>query len=528
MHPDYVIVGSGLSALAFGALMAHAGKRVVLLEAHEHPGGYGHTFAQGKPPREFRFNAQFHYVWNCGPDDTVGRFLRRLGLADAVTFERFDPNGFDRMRMPGHALDIPNDWDLLAQRLADLFPKHAKACHAFLREVQTVQAEIDALPPAPRTLRLLPRLYQFRHVFRRRNATLQDVFDAFHLPLEAQTLLALQWPDFLLPPNQLSFFAWCALFTGYMRGAYYPTKHFEHVIDSLVATIRAHGGEVRLQHHVTGFLFDGDRVCGVTAQQVDTDGLPTGVVHEVRGQHVVSNMDPQRTAELIGRERFSKAVRSQLSYDYSPSNFMAYCVVEGIDLRDHGFGRSNLFHTDEPDLNVAFDAMIRGDYRKPSFAVTVPTLLTDHRTDCPEGCQIVEFLTVADHERFKRLRFSKMTAYGAAKREIYDAILDVMERDYVPNLREHIVFKMLGSPTTNERYVHSPRGNSYGSNMTPANMGANRLGSFSSIPGLSFCNASSGYAGFAGTIWTGSTLYAQLSGDDFLSSPRNAAPTQQA
>jgi phytoene dehydrogenase-like protein len=45
MRPDYLIVGSGLSALAFGALMAKAGKRVTVLEAHYLPGGYGHTFS---------------------------------------------------------------------------------------------------------------------------------------------------------------------------------------------------------------------------------------------------------------------------------------------------------------------------------------------------------------------------------------------------------------------------------------------------------------------------------------------------
>jgi phytoene dehydrogenase-like protein len=364
---------------------------------------------------------------------------------------------------------------------------------------------------------MIPRLHRLRRVIRYRNATLQDAFDAFGLPLEAQTLLALQWPDFLLPPGKLSFYAWVMLFTGYMSGAYYPTRHFEHVVESLVATIREHGGEVRLRHRVTGFLLDGKRVSGVVAEEVDDDGIATGPVHELRGAEVVANMDPHRAAEMLGLERFSRRTRSQLLYEYSPSNFMAYCVVEGLDLRDHGFGRSNLFHSDEPDLNVAFEAMLeRGDYSKPSFAVTVPTLLTDDRSDCPAGKQIVELLTVADYERFKNLRFSSPKQYGAVKRGIFDAIVDVIEREYVPGFREHVVFKMLGSPTTNERYANSPRGHSYGSSMTPAGMGAARLGSQSSVPGLHFCSASAGYAGFAGTIWTGSTLYERLTGDRFL------------
>ena len=106
MTTDYLIVGSGLSALVFGALMANSGKTVHILEAHEHPGGFGHTFTMAK---KYTFNAQFHYVWDCGEGHTVNRVLKKLGLDRDVTFERYDPNGYDHMRMPGYALDIPSE-----------------------------------------------------------------------------------------------------------------------------------------------------------------------------------------------------------------------------------------------------------------------------------------------------------------------------------------------------------------------------------------------------------------------------------
>jgi all-trans-retinol 13,14-reductase len=80
--PDYLIVGSGLSALVFGALMAKSGKIVQILEAHEYPGGFGHTFTMAQ---KYHFNAQLHYVWDCGEGHTVNRVLKKLGLAQAVT-----------------------------------------------------------------------------------------------------------------------------------------------------------------------------------------------------------------------------------------------------------------------------------------------------------------------------------------------------------------------------------------------------------------------------------------------------------
>ena len=512
--PDILVVGSGLAGLAFAALMARSGRRVLVLEAHHHPGGYGHTFEFGNDGRHYRFNAQFHYVWNCGEGRTVHNFLRKLGLDREVTFEEFDRNGFDRMRMPGWSLDIPGDFAELARRLGELFPHASGRLTDFVEEVRLTEKELDAIPDHGGSLALLARLPRLRRVLRYRGATLQQVFDRFELPREAQALLALQWPDFMLPPDQLSFFAWVMLFAGYVRGAYYPTHHFEHVVDSLVRVIGEAGGEVRLGARVVAFLEEDRRVLGVRTEEVLETGESTGRFEEHRAREVVCNMDPKRAAEMIGVHRFSAAVQRRLGYEYSASNFMAYCAVEGLDLSEHGFGRSNLFHAEHPDLNEAFRAMHdRGDYSRPSFALTVPTLLTDDRSDCPPGTQIIELLTVASHDRFQQLKIANARVYQQKKKEILDAILDVIERRYVPGLRKHLCFKMTGSPTTNERYCMSPGGNSYGSAMTPRNIGPGRLDHRTSLGNFHFCNASSGFAGFTGTIWTGCRLYEHLTGD---------------
>jgi hypothetical protein len=47
-------------------------------------------------------------------------------------------------------------------------------------------------------------------------------------------------------------------------------------------------------------------------------------------------------------------------------------------------------------------------------------------------------------------------------------------------------------------------------------MGLGRLNYHSSLKNLYFCNASSGYPGFAATFWTGALLYQTLSGDLIL------------
>lgn len=509
MGTDYLIVGSGLSALVFGALMAQAGKRVEILEAHEHPGGFGHTFTMAK---KYRFNAQLHYVWDCGEGNTVNRVLQRLGLDRTVTFERYDPQGFDHMRMPGYKLDVPGDMELLIQRLSQQCPEGTQEIRQFLHTVQQVRQGLKCLSPPIRPQLLLQNFGAVLTAIRYLNSTLQEVFDRFNLPKPAQTLLALQWPDFLLPPEQLSFYAWVILFTGYQEGAFYPTRHFEHVINSLVQVIQSHGGTVHLNQEVQAFILDGKTVKG--ARVVDR---LTHQSQEYYGDTVICNLDPKKAAQMIGLEKFTPQVQRRLDYDYSPSNYMAYCVVKDLDLRDYGFGAWNVFHTEDPDLNQAFRRMYeQHDFSHPSFAITTPTLLTSAERDCPEDCQIIEFLTVANYDYFHQLQQTDKQAYHRKKEAILETILDIMERQYIPNLRKHIVFKITGSPTTNERFCWCPQGNSYGSSLTPRNMGLGRLNHQTSLNHFYFCNASSGYPGFAATFWTGAILYQRLSGDPIL------------
>jgi all-trans-retinol 13,14-reductase len=509
MKTDYLIVGSGLSALTFGALMAHSGKTVQILEAHEHAGGFGHTFTMAK---KYKFNAQFHYVWDCGEGQTVNRVLKKLGLEKKVTFENYDPQGFDHMRMPEYAIDIPSDPEELIQRLSALFPESGDRLGKFVNAVEQTGQGLKKLSPPIDPVELLKHPIEVFSTVQYLNSTLQDVFDKFQLPQAAQTLLALQWLDFLLPPNQLSFYAWVVLFRGYQAGAYYPTQHFEHVIDSLVKVIESNGGQILLNHEVTNFRVTDRTVTGVQAMN-----LLNHQTDEFVGDNVICNIDPKKAAKMIGESRFSKTVRRKLDYEYSVSNYMAYCVVKDIDLRDYGFGKWNLFHTGHQNLNEAFAQMYdRHDFSNPSFAITTPTLLTKTSSDCPEDSQIVEFLTVANYGYFKQLREHDYQAYKHKKQEIFDSMLDVVEAKYIPNFRKHLAFHITGSPTTNERFCWCPNGNSYGSSLTPRNMGLGRLNHETSLNHFYFCNASSGYPGFAPTIWTGALLYQRLSGDVIL------------
>ena len=101
---DDLVIGAGMAGLSVAALLAQSGRRVLVLEAHDVPGGYAHTFTM----KSFRFCAQVHYVFGCGEGETVDRLLARLELRDEVPFVRLDSEGFDHVVVAGERVRIPN------------------------------------------------------------------------------------------------------------------------------------------------------------------------------------------------------------------------------------------------------------------------------------------------------------------------------------------------------------------------------------------------------------------------------------
>jgi len=56
MENDVIIVGAGMGGLSAGAFLAMEGKKVLILEKHDKPGGYVGSFARApKPPYEMNF-----------------------------------------------------------------------------------------------------------------------------------------------------------------------------------------------------------------------------------------------------------------------------------------------------------------------------------------------------------------------------------------------------------------------------------------------------------------------------------------
>ena len=394
MECDDLVIGSGMAGLAVASLLARSGRRTIVLEAHDVPGGYAHTFAM----KDFRFCAQVHYVFGCGEGETIDRLLGRLQLRDDVPFVRLDPEGFDHVVVAGDRVRVPNGLAKYRERLIRRYPQWRAPILGYFDAVTAVGEELDRaddLPERLTPLSVVRSAYRFRHLLRYARSTLQNVYDALHMPLHLGAILAGQSGDYLLPPRDVSFLLHVALVCGYDRGAYYPQKHYASLVDGIADSIqKSPGCALYLEHEVERIHAEGGRVVGVTTKNGS----------RFTADRYISNVDPRRTAELVGREHLAKDAK-RLLYDYSCGTVTLYLAVNGIDLRDHGFGSFNVWHYPHDDINRMYDAQLkRRDLDDPWLFMSTPTLHSDAPGLCPPGHQILEVATCADHTSFAELR----------------------------------------------------------------------------------------------------------------------------
>jgi phytoene desaturase len=458
---DAIVVGAGLGGLSAAALLARSGKKVLVIERHDRPGGYAHSFQR----KRYIFDAAVHLTGGCEPvgfatSGLIDGLLRLLDVRDRCTFLRVDP--FYTAVFPGLRLDAPLGIESFIEAHARLFPSEERGFRRLLQLCSELNREVRGFPTELSLWDVLRVPKRFPLVFKYHAKTVGQAMDE-HLrdPRLKATFTAL-WPYLGLPPSRLSLLYWSVMLMSYLEeGAFYCRGSFQKLADAFVAALEKNGGELLLRSRVRRILVGNGRVGGVVLENGQRIFAPI----------VVSNADARQTfEESVGLDHLPRRfVRLLARMKPSLSAFVTYLATD-LDLKKLNAGHEMFFFRSW-DHDVIHRNILDG--QPAGIVVTVPTLIDSSLA--PSGEHLVTITTLIPYEIGTSWR-KKKAAYADGLLEEVEALL--------PGLREHITFAEGASPRTMERYTLNLTGAIYGWEVSPEQVGRNRLEHTTPIGGL--------------------------------------------
>ncbi len=503
---DTIVIGAGAGGLATAICLSRAGQKVLVLEQHDVPGGWCHSFYLDG----HRFTPGVHYVGLLNDGEATSDLYRGLEIANELTFFRMNPDAYEHVRLGNERFDFPDDFDTLVERLQKRFPKEKKQIKKYLDLVRKVSTEIQLIPFLKGFWQKILLPYKTRHMGRYALFTLQRVIDWYIKDPLLKRILNIQCGDHGLAPNKVSFLMQCGLMTHYFSGGFYPMGGGGALIKSMTNAIKRHNGEVWTKQGVQKILLDtefNNKAIGVQLQ----DG------RKLFANRVVSNADPEITyRQLIGEQYLSKKLLKKLNKTkYSATSLMIFLTVD-MDLRKAGMDSGNIWMMPNRNMNDFYQEMrtadlTNGDAFEGMF-ISCTSLKDPSSYD--GRFHTLEAITLVDYKPFEKFRdesAQRSQEYLDFKDILTKKMLNGLEK-VIPGLSKHIVQMELGTPITNEYYVKTTRGSIYGTEKSLWNIGPFAFKNKSEIESLYMCGSSILSHGVAGASHSGVDTAAQILG----------------
>jgi prolycopene isomerase len=456
---DVVVIGSGVGGLTAAGALARLGRKVLVVERHDRPGGYLHSFRR----EGFEFDAAVHLVGGCGDTGSgpglVKRLLAALGVGERCQFVRVDP--FYSAVFPGLRIDARCGLEGFAEAHLHQFPAEKEGFASLLEVCRRTRQETrlaETMGPGEfmKLAELTPQLARYHR------ATLAEVTASFLEDPRARAAFGALWPYLGLPPSRVSFLYFATMLMSYVEdGAWYCRGSFQELASALAHALRRDGGELLLRSTVRRIQVQGGAARGIVLENGQRIAAPV----------VISGVDAAHTLEeLVGGDHLDRSTRRALRR-MRPS-LSAFLVYGATSLDLHAAGAAHeMFLYDTWDHDADYANLLRGEFSRIGFSV--PTL-TD-RTLAPPGHHAFQ-ITVP-------IPYDLSPAWRHDKNRVTERLLERADRAF-PGLQEKLVFALGGTPRTLERYTLNQRGAMYGWELAPDQVGPARLSPTGPIAGL--------------------------------------------
>jgi len=464
MNYDIIIIGSGLGGLTAGAKLSKEGKKVLVLEQHDRPGGCATTFKR----KDFTMEVGLHEMDGLNDSDMKTKIFNDLGVFDKVDFLKVPE--FYRFVKGNFEITMPHNPDEAIKILLNHFPDEEEGIKKYFEKLlDTRRQRIGS-----------------DHVEGNVGEWLDSIINSDDLKL----VLLGNLGYFHDNPYTLSLSYYTTAQGSYFKGGGNFIKGGSQILSNYLSDyIKDKGGDILLNSMVTEILIEDDKVIGVKYANKNE-------IRAVYANTIISNAALPQVAEQLLPEKYGNKIKSQISEMPIGASLLTLYLGFKKPLKEIGSKFYSYFVYDE-SVNSPKDIFENNhsDYSTRSF--TFVDYSQVNSALAPEGKSVGAVCAIDYPKDWNDLSKEE---YKAKKEEVAQIIISKLDK-LIPGLKEQIEYYEVGTSKTVGRYILTPESAVYGFAQTPDNF---MKPAVKSIDGLYFASAwTKTGGGFSGAIFSG-------------------------
>lgn len=457
---DAIVIGSGLGGLTAAALYARSGRKVLVLERNDAPGGAAMVYQHGT----LSIEASLHEIDGLDPDDPKMPLFQSLGLDKSLEFIDLKDLYEVRGQALGAPFVLPHGFDAALAAATARFPHQKKALHTYFERLVLVRTAISFasrsreengfwwLRRAPEAVRKLWPL------LREGDATAGEVLDSLFGDDEAvKLMLCANLGYYHNDPYRMLYVSFAIAQGSYLLGGgHYLRGGSKALVEALLTAISQAGGKVELRREAAHILFEGERISGVAHRGRDPSSEEFDYAPIIFG-----NAAPLRLCEMLPQERRANFLEPYR--DREPS-ISLWSLSIGLNRRARDFGVEHYSTFVLPDWLQSLRQFeekanrikqIENNNLPPYVLVDYSSLDTSLNENGPYLCSVTGVDRV---ENWASLNADEKAARKNLWMELIIADLDKM----FPGFSKAIETKELATAETMQHYLNTPGGAVYG------------------------------------------------------------------
>lgn len=489
---DTIIVGSGISGMAAGIILAGHGEKVLVVEQHTIPGGLTQTYTR----KGSVFPTGVHRLGSLNPGQSLWYYFKYLDLMDRLELVPLSSEGFEHFFFPSGKYKIPVGHDAYQKQLKTYFPDETKAIKRYCKDFRKAISGIGMYDPCvtPEKNRMLEY-----------SGSVDEYLNTLGISGHLKSLITGNNPLYGMPSFECPLIMHFTISDSYLNSGFRINEVKTPFSKALSDSFQARGGRIKLNAMVKQVCVKDKTAVGVILENGEQFGA----------EKVVFSGHPVYLPDICPPELFRPVYLKRLNRPNTPG----ICGVamkwknEVCPVKDHDV---YIYDTWDVDYHYRRTSILGNDPLGMVYVSALPNAPLSAKQD---GDVSATALTAINDIEYRKLAEnysdSNYSEYQRMKEKVTHKILDHLTIVF-PDVINQVEIADCYTPATFQRYTLTPNGTGYGIKKTSRNFMAAMFSPATKIRNLFLTGQSIGYNGIHGSIVSSVRLCSLLLGDDQL------------